>query len=60
MNNCEFCEKSFSSKSNLYNHQKTAKYCLDKQKNSIIKEYKCCCEKIFTTKRLIVKKLYKF
>ena len=50
MNKCKFCEKSFSTKSNLSNHQKTAKYCLDKQKKSIINEYKCFCEKIFTTK----------
>jgi hypothetical protein len=50
MNKCEYCEKSFSTKSNLINHQKTAKYCLNKQQKNIIKEYKCCCQKIFTTK----------
>jgi len=49
MNNCEYCKKSFSTKSNLYNHQKTAKYCLDKRKISN-NEYKCVCQKIFTTK----------
>jgi len=48
--NCEYCEKSFSTKSNLINHQKTAKFCLNKQQKKIIKEYKCFCEKIFTTK----------
>jgi len=50
MNKCEYCEKSFSTKSNLINHQKTAKYCLNKQQKNIIKEYKCCCQKIFNTK----------
>ena len=28
---CKFCKKTFSSKSNLSSHQKTAKYCLDLQ-----------------------------
>jgi len=50
MNKCEYCEKSFSTKSNLINHKKTAKYCLNKQQKNIIKEYKCCCQKIFNTK----------
>ena len=49
MNICQYCEKSFSTKSNLYNHQNTAKYCLDKRK-ICNKEYKCNCQKIFTTK----------
>ena len=35
MNNCEYCDKSFSTKSNLSYHQKTDKYCLDKQKKTI-------------------------
>ena len=53
MNNCQYCEKIFSTKSNLYNHQKTAKYCLEKRKNIVIvsEEYKCYCEKIFNCKR---------
>jgi len=46
-------EKSFSTKSNLINHQKTAKFCLNKQQKKIIKEYKCFCEKIFTTKIIL-------
>jgi len=29
--NCDFCKKEFSSKGNLTNHQKTAKYCLELQ-----------------------------
>jgi len=51
MNKCEYCEKLFSTKSNLTNHHKTAKYCIDKRKNAEIDEYKCCCEKIFTSKK---------
>ena len=49
MNTCEYCNKSFSNKSNLSNHQKTAKFCLDKRETEC-KEYICSCEKIFTTK----------
>jgi len=51
MNKCEYCEKLFSTKSNLTNHNKTAKYCIDKRKNNEIDEYKCCCETIFTSKK---------
>jgi len=51
MNKCEYCEKLFSTKSNLTNHHKTAKYCIDKRKNGNINEYKCCCETIFTSKK---------
>ena len=29
--NCEFCLQEFSSRSSLNFHQKTAKYCLEKQ-----------------------------
>ena len=28
---CDFCKKTFSSKSNLVAHQKSAKYCLELQ-----------------------------
>ena len=50
MNKCEYCDKILSSGSNLKIHQTTAKYCLEKRKNISIKEYKCCCTKIFNTK----------
>jgi hypothetical protein len=46
---CNFCNKTFSTKVVLSNHQKTAKYCLKKQgiKNE---EYKCeYCSKILAT-----------
>jgi hypothetical protein len=49
MNKCEYCQKLFSTKSNLSYHQKTAKYCLEKRETEY-KEYKCSCEKNFTTK----------
>jgi hypothetical protein len=46
--NCEFCNKIFSTKSNLLNHQKTAKYCLIRQGKQN-KKYTCdLCEKEFT------------
>ena len=48
-NDCHFCKKKFSNKSILLTHQKTAKYCLEKQgvNND---DYKCSnCFKILTT-----------
>jgi hypothetical protein len=47
--NCNFCNKEFSSQSNLKYHQKTARYCLDLQgKNNI--DFKCkYCEKILSS-----------
>ena len=48
---CNFCNKIFVSKQYLNKHQKTAKYCLEKQgiKNE---EYKCeYCSKILSTYR---------
>jgi hypothetical protein len=48
---CQFCNKTFSSKSAVTHHQKTAKYCLHIQgKNRAEKEYKCECGKILTSK----------
>jgi len=49
MNECEYCEKNFSTKSNLTHHQKTAKLCLEKQ--NIISDFKCIeCLKTFNSK----------
>jgi len=46
---CEFCNKSFSTKSNLFHHQKTAKFCLDLQGKSDEKTIECdFCFKKFT------------
>jgi hypothetical protein len=48
--NCEYCDKSFLNKSTLRHHQKTAKYCLEKQgiNNQV---YKCqFCSTYLTTR----------
>ncbi len=54
---CEFCNKSYKTLSSLNNHKKTAKFCLNLQKESkpneemIIKILKCnYCNKEFTSK----------
>jgi gas vesicle protein len=45
---CEYCKNSFSNKSNLNLHQKTAKYCLKIQKKELFDQYKCDgCKKKF-------------
>jgi hypothetical protein len=45
---CNFCDKEFSNKSSLNNHQKTAKYCLTKQ--GLVSSFKCNgCDKLFGT-----------
>jgi len=47
---CEICFNVFKSKSNLYNHKRTAKYCL-KMQNKENDKYQCeYCDKKFTTK----------
>ena len=48
--NCEFCNKTFSSKSNLTAHQTTAKFCLEIQgKHTEGKQFKCeYCDKLLT------------
>ena len=46
---CEFCQKEFQIKSTLLYHQKTAKYCLEKQ-GKTNDQYKCSeCQKTFST-----------
>ena len=48
---CESCKKVFSTKGNLYTHQKTAKFCLKIQKKDHEISHKCSyCSKIFTRK----------
>ena len=52
---CEYCKKKYSSKSNLNNHQKTAKYCLKIQNELGLsscenKSYRCkYCDKTFSS-----------
>jgi hypothetical protein len=49
---CEFCDSSFSTKSNLRFHQKQAKKCLLLQNKTISNEFRCnICDKIFTTRQ---------
>jgi hypothetical protein len=54
-NICNFCNKSFKNRSNLRNHQQTAKYCLKIQKEneniSIVENFKECeyCQKSFAS-----------
>ena len=53
---CEFCNKEFTTKGNLKNHQLKAKYCIQKRNINtdvkIEKKYKCdVCKKSFTSKQ---------
>ena len=49
-NICEFCKKSFKTVSNLLNHKRTAKYCLE-LRNKTNEEFICkYCNKNFSTK----------
>ena len=59
MQTCEFCNKSFSTKSNLNYHQKTTKYCLDIQgKSEDCEEFICeYCNKTFTIKSSLLRHL---
>ena len=46
---CDFCKKTFASKSNLYTHQKTAKFCLKLQGKDNEKNFDCkYCDKVLT------------
>jgi hypothetical protein len=53
--NCNFCKKSYTSQSNLNNHQKTAKFCLDLQNKLSSGELIRCeyCLKEFATKKYL-------
>jgi cob(I)alamin adenosyltransferase len=50
---CNICNKEFSTKGSLHTHQKTAKYCLEKQgKNN--EEFNCnFCQKKFTLRHVL-------
>ena len=49
---CGFCKKIFSSKSNLYTHQKKTKYCIELQGKEPTILYECeYCSKNFTSKQ---------
>ena len=52
---CIFCNKNFSSKTTLYTHKTTAKYCLKIQNVKKDNENKCqYCEKVFTSKQTVI------
>ena len=49
---CSTCEKVFSTKGNLSQHLKSAKYCLQRQGKDVPKNFVCAfCQKCFTTKQ---------
>ena len=51
-NICSYCNKKFSSKSNLKNHNLKAKYCLKKRNETQNNNYNCeGCLKKFTSKQ---------
>jgi hypothetical protein len=50
---CTFCKKSFSTKPNLVNHQKTAKYCLKIRGETNIVFTCNDCDKCFTTQQTL-------
>ena len=52
--NCDHCNRTLSNKWTLKTHQKTSKYCLEKQNKDVYinKKYSCIhCSKDFTTKQ---------
>ena len=51
---CEFCEKEFTTKYVLLNHQKTTKKCLDKQAKLLEIKYNCkYCKKNFIAEKYL-------
>jgi uncharacterized coiled-coil protein SlyX len=51
---CEFCNKSFSTKYLLTQHQKKTKYCLDLQGSNSVFQCKFCNKQLSTKDRLIL------
>ena len=52
---CEFCNKTFSTKSNLYTHQNTAKFCLELQGKDDETGFNCeFCNKKYAQKKGLI------
>uniref|UniRef100_A0A6C0KF78 C2H2-type domain-containing protein n=1 Tax=viral metagenome TaxID=1070528 RepID=A0A6C0KF78_9ZZZZ len=52
---CDFCKKTFSSKSNLYTHQNTAKFCLELQGKQEENGFECeFCKKKYAQKKGLI------
>ena len=52
---CEFCNKTFSTKSNLYTHQNTAKFCLELQGKEDETGFNCeFCNKKYAQKKGLI------
>lgn len=57
---CEFCNSSFSTKSNLAAHQKRTKKCLKLQNKEILEDFVCTdCSKTFTSKQTLIEHIEK-
>jgi hypothetical protein len=52
---CNYCNRTFSSKYTLKTHQQTAKYCSkNRVNNDTNKSYKCECDNVYTVKHNLI------
>lgn len=61
---CQYCDNIFTVKRSLLSHQKTARFCVEiqKQRGIIIDEsvHKCSCQQLFTTKYSLLRHQTKY